>query len=133
MLGVQVVETTRAKRLSEVRVILCHAVSDALHPLIAHQDVVLPHLMTGEIKVAIVLGLASIGPAIAGSMAIGDVVVTAFLPLVPGATRIVGTCFADLTVVRRFADHVHVRRQGSTRRGPANRCLQTRSTPRPGG
>ena len=95
-LNAQYVETGRAKGLSEAKVILYHAVPNALHPLIAYQGVVLPYMLTGEIEVAIVFGLATIGPAIVGSMAIGDVFVTASLLLVLGATLIVGNIIADV-------------------------------------
>ena len=98
-LNMQYVETARAKGLSEANVILRHAVPNALHPLIAYQGVVLPYMLTGEIEVAIVFGLATIGPAIVGSMAIGDVYVTASLLLVLGATLIVGNIIADLLLV----------------------------------
>jgi peptide/nickel transport system permease protein len=98
-LNAQYVETARAKGLGEGAVILRHAVPNALHPLIAYQGVVLPYMLTGEIEVAIVFGLATIGPAIVGSMAIGDVYVTATLLLVLGATLIVGNIIADLLLV----------------------------------
>ena len=95
-LNMQYVETARAKGLTERNVILRHAVPNALHPLVAYQGVVLPYMLTGEIEVAIVFGLATVGPAIVGSMAIGDVYVTASLLLVLGATLIVGNIIADL-------------------------------------
>jgi peptide/nickel transport system permease protein len=38
-----------------------HAVPNALHPLVAYQGVVLPYMLTGEIEVAIVFGLATVG------------------------------------------------------------------------
>ena len=98
-LNMQYVETARAKGLSEGNVILRHAVPNALHPLVAYQGVVLPYMLTGEIEVAIVFGLATIGPAIVGSMAIGDVFVTASLLLVLGATLIIGNIIADLLLV----------------------------------
>ena len=98
-LNMQYVETARAKGLSEGRVIMRHAVPNALHPLVAYQGVVLPYMLTGEIEVAIVFGLATIGPAIVGSMAIGDVFVTASLLLVLGATLIIGNIIADLLLV----------------------------------
>ncbi|MES2550309.1 MAG: ABC transporter permease, partial [Pseudomonadota bacterium] len=95
-LNAQYIETARAKGLSEGAVIMRHAVPNALHPLVAYQGVVLPYMLTGEIEVAIVFGLATIGPAIVGSMAIGDVYVTATLMLVLGATLIIGNIIADL-------------------------------------
>ena len=95
-LNAQYVETARAKGLGEGAVIMRHAVPNALHPLVAYQGVVLPYMLTGEIEVAIVFGLATIGPAIVGSMNIGDVYVTATLLLVLGATLIIGNIIADL-------------------------------------
>ncbi|EYD76361.1 ABC transporter, permease protein [Rubellimicrobium mesophilum DSM 19309] len=95
-LNSQYVETARAKGLPESRVIMRHAVPNALHPLMAYQGVVLPYMLTGEIEVAIVFSLATVGPAIVGSMGIGDVYVTATLLLVLGATLIVGNILADL-------------------------------------
>jgi len=99
VLNSQYVETARAKGLSEGAVIMRHAVPNALHPLIAYQGVVLPYMLTGEVEVAIVFGLATVGPAIVGSMAVGDVYVTATFMLVLAATLIIGNIIADLLLV----------------------------------
>lgn len=96
VLNAQYVETARAKGLSESAVIMKHAVPNALHPLIAYQGVALPYMLTGEIEVAIVFGLATVGPAIVGSMAVGDVYVTATFVLVLAATLMIGNIIADL-------------------------------------
>jgi peptide/nickel transport system permease protein len=98
-LNAQYVETARAKGLPEGTVVMRHAVPNALHPLVAYQGVVLPYMLTGEIEVAIVFGLATIGPAIVGSMNIGDALVTATLLLILGATLIIGNIIADLLLV----------------------------------
>ena len=95
----QYIETARAKGLPERTVIMRHAVPNALHPLVAYQGVVLPYMLTGEIEVAIVFGLATVGPAIVGSMGIGDVMVTASFLLILGATLIIGNIIADLLLV----------------------------------
>ena len=96
VLNSQYVETARAKGMSEGAVIMKHAVPNALHPIIAYQGVALPYMLTGEIEVAIVFGLATVGPAITGSMAVGDVYVTATFVLVLAVTLIVGNILADL-------------------------------------
>lgn len=96
VLNAQYVETARAKGMSESAVIMKHAVPNALHPLIAYQGVALPYMLTGEIEVAIVFGLATVGPAITGSMAVGDVYVTATFMLVLAATLMIGNIIADL-------------------------------------
>jgi len=96
VLNAQYVETARAKGLPESAVIMKHAVPNALHPLIAYQGVALPYMLTGESEGAIVFGLATVGPSIVGSMAVGDVWVTATFVMVLAATLIVGNIIADL-------------------------------------
>lgn len=96
VLNAQYVETARAKGLPEGAVIMRHAVPNALHPLVAYQGVVLPYMLTGEIEVAIVFGLATVGPAIVGSMGVGDVFVTATFMLVLAVTLIIGNIIADV-------------------------------------
>lgn len=95
-LNAQYVETARAKGLSEGAVILRHAVPNALHPLVMYQGVVLPYMLTGEIETAIIFALPTVGPAIVGSMVVGDVYVTATFMLVLSATLIVGNIIADI-------------------------------------
>ncbi len=99
VLNSQYVETARAKGLPESGVIMRHAVPNALHPLLAYQGVALPYMLTGEIEVAIVFGLATVGPAIVGSMGVGDVYVTATFMLVLATTLIIGNIIADLLLV----------------------------------
>ncbi|MBN9432375.1 MAG: ABC transporter permease [Bosea sp.] len=95
-LNAQYVETARAKGLSEGAVVMRHAVPNALHPLIMYQGVVLPYMLTGEIEVAIVFSLATVGPAIVQSMGVGDVYVSATFMMVLAATLIVGNIIADM-------------------------------------
>ena len=73
-----------------------HAVPNALHPLIAYQGVVLPYMLTGEIEAAIVFGLPTVGPAIVGSLGVGDVWVTATFMLVLATTLIIGNIISDM-------------------------------------
>jgi peptide/nickel transport system permease protein len=96
VLNSQYVETARAKGLPEGAVIMRHAVPNALHPLVAYQGVVLPYMLTGEIEVAIVFGLATVGPAIVGSMGVGDVWVTATFVMVLAVTLIIGNIISDV-------------------------------------
>ena len=99
VMNAQYIETARAKGLSESAVILRHAVPNALHPLVAFQGIVLPYMLTGEIEAAIIFGLATVGPAIVGSMSVGDVYVTASFMLVLAATLMVGNIISDLLLV----------------------------------
>ncbi|TCT42820.1 ABC transporter permease [Martelella mediterranea] len=95
-LNMQYVETARAKGLSERKVIMRHAVPNALHPLVMYQGVVLPYMLTGEIEVAIIFALPTVGPAIVGSMEVGDVYVTATFMLLLSAMLLIGNIIADL-------------------------------------
>jgi peptide/nickel transport system permease protein len=96
VLNAQYVETARAKGLGQSAVILRHAVPNALHPLVAYQGVVLPYMLTGEVEAAIVFGLPTVGPAIVGALAVGDVWVTATFMLVIATTLIVGNIISDI-------------------------------------
>ena len=96
VLKAQYVETARAKGLRESTVVMRHAVPNALHPLVAYQGVVLPYMLTGEIEAAIVFGLPTVGPAIVGSLNVGDVWVTATFMLVLAATLIIGNIISDI-------------------------------------
>lgn len=95
-LNAQYVETARAKGLSERAVIMRHAVPNAVHPLVMYQGVVLPYMLTGEIETAIIFSLPTVGPAIVGSMAVGDVYVTGTFMMVLAATLIIGNIIADM-------------------------------------
>jgi peptide/nickel transport system permease protein len=53
-------------------------------------------MLTGEIETAIIFALPTVGPAIVGSMQVGDVYVTATFMLVLSVTLIVGNIIADL-------------------------------------
>ena len=61
-------------------------------------------MLTGEIETAIIFALPTVGPAIVGSMAVGDVYVTATFMMVLSATLIVGNIIADMR------GHLHERR-----------------------
>lgn len=99
VLGAPYIETARAKGLAPARVVLHHALPNAVAPIIAYQGVALPYMMTGEIEVAIVFGLATVGPAIVGAMAVGDVAVAASFMLVLAITLIIGNILADLALL----------------------------------
>lgn len=99
VLGAPYIEVARAKGLSPARVVLHHALPNAVAPLVAYQGVALPYMMTGEIEVAMVFGLATVGPAIVGAMAVGDVPVAATFMLVLAVTLIIGNMLADLALL----------------------------------
>ncbi|MEM7041846.1 MAG: ABC transporter permease [Pseudomonadota bacterium] len=90
------VETARAKGLPERKVIMKHAVPNALHPLVMYQGVILPYMLTGELEVAIILSVPTIGPLMLDTLVRQDVYVTATIFLLLSCVLIIGNLIADL-------------------------------------
>lgn len=96
VLGAQYVQTARSKGLRERTVIVKHATPNALHTIVAYQGTVLPYMMQGEIEVAIVLGLPTMGPLFYESLVNQDIYVSGSLLLLYGALILVGNLLADI-------------------------------------
>jgi len=96
VLGVQYVQTARAKGLKESTVIMKHAVPNALHTIVAYQGTVLPYMMQGEIEAAIVLGLPTMGPLFYESLVNQDIYISGSLLLLYGALILAGNLLADI-------------------------------------
>ncbi len=96
VLGAQYVQTARSKGLTEQRVIMKHAVPNALHTIVAYQGTVLPYMMQGELEVAIVLGLPTLGPLFYESLVNQDIYISGSLLLVYGALILIGNLLADI-------------------------------------
>jgi peptide/nickel transport system permease protein len=96
VLGAQYVTTARSKGLRESTVILKHAVPNALHPIVAYQGTVLPYMMQGELEVAIILGLPTMGPLFYESLVNSDIYVSGSLLLMYAVLIVLGNLLADL-------------------------------------
>jgi len=96
VLGAQYVQTARSKGLKERLVILRHAVPNALHTIIAYQGTVLPYMMQGELEVAIILGLPTLGPLFYESLVNQDIYISGSLLLIYGALILIGNLLADI-------------------------------------
>ena len=70
------IEAARAKGVPGHKVVLKHAVPNALHPLVMYQGVAMPYMLSGELEVAIVLGIPTIGPLMLDSLYRNDIWVT---------------------------------------------------------
>lgn len=92
------IETARAKGLPERKVILKHAVPNALHPLVMYQGVILPYMLAGELEVAIILSIPTIGPLMLDSLNQQDIYVTASIFLMLSAVLVIGNFLADLAL-----------------------------------
>jgi peptide/nickel transport system permease protein len=96
VLGAQYVQTARSKGLRERTVIVRHAVPNALHTIVAYQGTVLPYMMQGELEVAIVLGLPTMGPLFYESLINQDIYISGSLLLMYGALILAGNLLADI-------------------------------------
>ncbi len=96
VLNRQYVETARAKGLSRRRIIFLHAVPNALHPIIMNQGTRFDYMVKGEIEIAIVLGIPTIGPLILSSVYARDMYLVASIFMAVATLLVVGNLVADL-------------------------------------
>lgn len=96
VLGAQYVQTARSKGLRESTVIMKHAVPNALHTIVAYQGTVLPYMMSGEIEIAVILGLPTMGPLFYESLVNQDIYISGSLLLMYGALILAGNLLADI-------------------------------------
>lgn len=98
VLNAQYVTTARSKGLTERKVILKHAVPNALHPIIMYQGMVLPYMVQGELQAAIVLSLPTMSPLFYESLVNQDIYITGSLLLMYSVLLVVGNLLADLAL-----------------------------------
>lgn len=98
VLNAQYVMTARSKGLTERKVILKHAVPNALHPIIMYQGMVLPYMIQGELEAAIVLSLPTMSPLFYDSLINQDIYITGSLLLMYSVLLVLGNLLADLAL-----------------------------------
>jgi peptide/nickel transport system permease protein len=98
VLGSQYVTTARSKGLKEKTVVNKHAVPNALHTIVAYQGTVLPYMMQGELEVAIILGMATLGPLFYESLVSQDIYISGSLLLIYGALILIGNLISDIAL-----------------------------------
>ena len=96
VMNMQYIETAKAKGLSSNRTLWRHAVPNALHPIIMNMGGRFDYMIKGEIEIAIVLGLPTIGPLILSSVADRDMYVMSAIFLIVAVAIVVGNLVADL-------------------------------------
>lgn len=96
VLNAQYVTTARSKGLTERRVTYGHAVPNALHAIIGYQGTVLPYMIQGELEVAIVMGIPTLGPILITALRSQDIYLSGGALLVTAALIILGNLIADL-------------------------------------
>ena len=95
VMNMQYIETAKAKGLSSNRTLWRHAVPNALHPIIMNMGGRFDYMIKGEIEIAIVLGLPTIGPLILSSVADRDMYVMSAIFLIVAVAIVLGNLVAD--------------------------------------
>lgn len=96
VMNTQYVETARAKGLSRRRIMFIHAIPNALHPVIMNMGARFDYMIKGELEIAIVLGIPTIGPLILSSIGQRDMLVIAAIFLMVAVIIVIGNLVADL-------------------------------------
>ena len=93
------VVTARAKGLSEHRIILKYPVRVAANPLVSGMAFLLPNLFSGEVIVAVVMSLPTLGPALLGGLIQQDSMLSGSIILILGSLTVVGMIISDIVLV----------------------------------
>jgi peptide/nickel transport system permease protein len=96
VLNAQYVTTARSKGLTESKVMVKHAVPNALHPIVMYQGMVLPYMVGGELEAAIVMSIPTISPMFYDSLVNQDIYITGSILLMYGVMLVVGNLLADV-------------------------------------
>ena len=96
VMKMQYIETAKAKGLSRRKTIFLHAIPNALHPIIMNQGSRFDYMVKGEIEIAIVLGIPTVGPLILGSVYNKDMYVVSAIFMLVALLLIAGNLIADL-------------------------------------
>ncbi len=98
VMNMQYIETARAKGLSRRKVLMKHAVPNALHPVIMNLGTRFDYMIKGELEIAIVLGIPTVGPLILSSVGNRDMYVVAAIFMIVAVLLVLGNIFADLVL-----------------------------------
>lgn len=95
VMKMQYVETARAKGLSRRQIIFRHALPNALHPIVMNLGGRFDYMIKGEIEIAIVLGIPTLGPLILGAVGNRDMYVVSAIFMLVAVAIVVGNLIAD--------------------------------------
>ena len=95
VMKMQYIETARAKGLSRNRTVWRHAVPNAMHPIIMNLGSRFDYMIKGEIEIAIVLGIPTLGPLILSAVGDRDMYVVSAIFLLVAVAIVIGNLIAD--------------------------------------
>ncbi len=98
-LGKQYVVTARAKGLSERRLTFKYPVRIAINPIVSTIGWQLPHIVSGETIIAIVLSLPTTGPLIYGALLNQDMFLAGSIVMMLSILTLIGTLISDILLV----------------------------------
>ena len=90
------VVTARAKGLSEHRLIMKYPVRVAANPLISGVAFLIPDLFSGEVIVAVVLSLPTLGPLLFSALKNQDVMLSGSIIMIIGTLTVIGMVISDI-------------------------------------
>ncbi len=96
VLGMQYVQTARAKGLNEDVVVWKHAVRNAIHPLIMVLGGSLPGIISGETIIAIVLNMPTTGPLYFNALIQKDMYLAVTFLMFLAILLVIGNLLADI-------------------------------------
>ena len=92
------VTTARAKGVPETRLIVKYAIRAAANPWVSGIGWLLPGLVGGEVLVALVLGLPTIGPLLFSGLINQDMQVSGAIIMLMAGLTVIGTLISDLAL-----------------------------------
>jgi len=98
VMNTQYIETARAKGLNRRKILFRHAVPNALHPVVMNMGSRFDYMIKGEIEIALVLGIPTLGPLIISSVTERDMYVIAAIFLLVAVLLVIGNLLADIVL-----------------------------------
>ena len=98
VMGMQYVQTARAKGLPESTVVWKHAVRNALHPLVMAFGMSFPAMISGQTVVSLVLNLPTTGPLLFTALLNQDMYLAGTFLIFLTVMLVVGNLFADIVL-----------------------------------
>lgn len=99
ILNMEYVKAARARGLAETKVIVKHAVRNALHPLIMMLGASLPGIISGATVVSIVLSLPTTGPLYFSALRVQDMYLAVTFLMFLSIMLVIGNFLADILLV----------------------------------
>jgi peptide/nickel transport system permease protein len=95
-LNMQYVQAARARGLTERKVVVKHAVRNAIHPLIMLLGMSMPAIISGSLVVSIVLGLPTTGPLYFNALRNQDMYLAGTILMFLAMMLVIGNFLADM-------------------------------------